>query len=256
MGEKHVWVPSARLRAKWRAIAWIVFFLIAPFVLLGRMRGLGWTYVWVFGVANAVWLAGVHAWIGPYHRSLSYELGSEAITVRRGVVTKVEHVVPYRMVTNVSLKRDFLDRRLGLGSLHIHTAGYAQQVSAEARLVGLENYQQAYVDLIVALRRHRPPVIDNGTTLQGDRVDSNVNTSSLLPRILDEVQVLRLEGQDNALQRLTRSPGRRMHDLCPQESASLSALAVCITPAHSSRLMREQRPHRRGVEGGKPPQAS
>ena len=199
MDEKHVWVPSARLQAKWRAIAWIVFLLIAPSVLLGRMPGLGWTYVWIFGVANAVWLAGVHALIGPYHLSLSYELGEEAITVRRGVVTKFEHVVPYRMVTNVSLKRDFLDRRLGLGSLHIVTTGYAQQVNAEARLVGLENYQQAYADLIVALRAHHPPVIDNGTTPLGDRANSNGNTSSVLLRMLDEVQALRLEGQDNAI---------------------------------------------------------
>lgn len=200
MDEKHVLVPSARVQAKWRAVAWIVFFLIAPFGLLVRMRGLGWTYVWVFGVANAVWLAGVHALIGPYHRSLSYELGEEAITVRRGLVTKVEHVVPYRMVTNVSLKRDFLDRRLGLGSLHIHTTGCGQQVSAEIRLVGLENYQQAYADLIVALRRHRPTVIDNGTTPLGDRANSNVNTPSLLLRILDEVQALPMERQDRDVQ--------------------------------------------------------
>ena len=71
-----------------------------------------------------------------------------------------------------------------------------------------------------------------------------------------KVQALRLEGQDNALQRPTRPPGRRMHDLCPQESAASSALAVRITSAHSPRLVREQRPHRRGVDGGKPPQAS
>lgn len=215
MDEEHVLVPSARLQVKWRMVVWVVFSLIAPFVLLGRMRELGWTYVCVFVAANAVWLAGVHALIGPYHRSLSYKLGEEAIIVRRGIVTKVEHVVPYRMVTNVSLKRDYLDRRLGLGSLHIHTAGYAQQVSAEARLVGLENYQQAYAELIVALRRHRPAVIGNGTTLLGDRTNSDVNTSSLLLQILDEVQALRLKGQDNTVQRLNRSPGRRIHDVCP-----------------------------------------
>jgi len=196
--EKQVLVPSRRLETKWRVIAWIVFAFIAPFALLGLVRGLGWTYVWLFAVANAAWMAVIHVLIGPYFRSLSYELGDEAVTVQRGLLTTLQNTVPYRMVTNVTLKRDFLDRRLGLGSLHIHTAGYGQQANAEARLVGLENYQQVYADLMVALHRHRPQAVGNGTMRMGDRPSSGVNLAFLLRQVLDELQALRLERQDHS----------------------------------------------------------
>ncbi|NLG51998.1 MAG: PH domain-containing protein [Chloroflexi bacterium] len=135
--DANVFVPSDRLKIKYYLWVWITFVVfILPFVLLGFASGLGWGFVAFFLFANAIWIVIAHLLIAPYYRSISYELGEEDIIVRKGIITKTETMVPYRMVTNVSVKRGPMDRLLGMGTLEVHTAGYSQQAKAEADLPG------------------------------------------------------------------------------------------------------------------------
>jgi len=129
--------PSEKLKTKHSLYVWIIFALcLLPFTFLGFIPELGWAYVLIYLVANAIWIALALVLIPPYCRSISYELGD-------------------RTITNLEVKRGPLDRMLGMGGIHIQTAGYSQQSTAEARLVGLEDYEQVADRIYTALRRYR-----------------------------------------------------------------------------------------------------
>jgi len=150
--------PSEKLKTKHSLYVWIIFALcLLPFTFLGFIPELGWVYVLIYLVANAIWIAVALVLIPPYCRSISYELGEEEIVVRKGIITQTVQTVPYRTITNLEVKRGPLDRMLGMGGIHIQTAGYSQQSTAEARLVGLEDYEQVADRIYTALRRYRAP---------------------------------------------------------------------------------------------------
>jgi putative membrane protein len=92
---------------------------------------------------------------GPYYRSLRYEVQDDEVVVNVGVWTKSVKHVPYRTVTNLQVKRDVVDRLLGIGTLNIQTAGMSGQTGAEERLVGLSNVQEVYESVANELRRFR-----------------------------------------------------------------------------------------------------
>jgi uncharacterized membrane protein YdbT with pleckstrin-like domain len=105
-------------------------------------------------LAGVVWLVAILL-TGPYYRSLSYEIQDDEVIVRAGIWTKSVKHVPYRTVTNLTVKRDVLDRLMGLGTLRIQTAGMSGQTGAEETLVGLTNVQEVYDLVATELRRFR-----------------------------------------------------------------------------------------------------
>lgn len=116
----------------------------APWVLLtlGGLNGLWWLLGMLFSV--------------PYFRSLRYEVQEDEVIVQVGVITHSVKHVPYRTVTNITVRRDILDRWLfNLGSLNIQTAGMSGQTGAEEKLVGMEDVQEVYELVVTALRRYR-----------------------------------------------------------------------------------------------------
>mgnify|MGYP001100521330 CR=1 FL=1 len=173
---------------------WLVFFLtIFPFVFLGFIPGAGWTYVLIFLAANAAWIIIAYLLIPPYFRSITYELGEQEIIVRKGIITKTEKLVPYRMVTNVSVKRGPLDRWFGLGGLEVHTAGYSQQTGPEARLSGLEDYEGVHQELMASLRNYRQEASPSVSAETGEGMAPEESVSCLLQQILEEIKALRAE---------------------------------------------------------------
>jgi membrane protein YdbS with pleckstrin-like domain len=154
--ESRVFRPDIRLQTKYFLIVVLSFVVfIFPWIFLGFAQGLGWTYVILFLLGNMIWMGIAFALIGPYYRSISYELTDEEIRVRKGIITKTVQTVPYRTITNIEVKRGPLDRLLGIGGIHAQTAGYSQQAVAEAQLGGLVDYEEISQRLYAALRRYR-----------------------------------------------------------------------------------------------------
>ena len=92
----------------------------------------------------------------PYYRSLRYEIQDDEVIVKVGIITHSVKHVPYRTVTNITVKRDIFDRWFfNLGTLTIQTAGMSGQTGAEESLVGLENVQEVYELVVTELRRFR-----------------------------------------------------------------------------------------------------
>lgn len=190
MSSEKGFAPSAKLQTKFFCTLALVFALgFLPWVLLGFIPELGLTFVWIYVLANAVWVGVAAVLVPPYYRSIRYELTEDEIIVRKGILTKTENIVPYRTITNVSIKRDLFDRWLGMGGLQIHTAGYSQQTNAEANLAGLEDYREVHASIMDALRRYRG---DSGPSVA--MASANLerrDTTQLLAEILAEVKALR-----------------------------------------------------------------
>ncbi|HOG45551.1 MAG TPA: PH domain-containing protein [Anaerolineae bacterium] len=105
---------------------------------------------------DLAWYLPALAIVGPYHRSLRYEVQDDEVIVYAGIWTQSVKHVPYRTVTNLTVKRDILDRWLGTGTLEIQTAGMSgSQSKAEECLVGLANVQAVYSIVAAELRRFR-----------------------------------------------------------------------------------------------------
>ena len=67
----------------------------------------------------------------PYYRSLRYEIQDDEVIVKVGIITHSVKHVPYRTVTNITVKRDIFDRWFfNLGTLTIQTAGMSGQTGA------------------------------------------------------------------------------------------------------------------------------
>jgi putative membrane protein len=189
--------PSGKLIGKiYLTVLLIFIFLVLPWVFLGLIPDLGLVYVIIFLVVNALWLVPTAILIPPYVRSIVYELGDEELRVRKGIITRTEQTVPYRMITNTDLKRGPLDRALGIGGIAIHTAGYSQQASPETKLAGLDDCEAVQQQLLFILRRYRslPSVPSEG------REVSEGGSEALLAQMLQELRSIRadLQARDDA----------------------------------------------------------
>ena len=126
----------------------------------------------------------------PYFRSLRYEILKDEVIVNVGVVTHSVKHVPFRTVTNITVKRDIFDRWFfNLGTLSIQTAGMSGQTGAEENLVGLDNVQEVYEIVVTELRRFRGGMAP--TTVQDE--DSPDGFEALL----GEVQAIRKLLEEN-----------------------------------------------------------
>jgi len=153
MDGRAVYRPGDKYVTKVLVVTMLVFiFGILPFSLFGLIPEAGWTYVFIFLGANLLWLLPTLVLIPVYCRTISYELAEDEVIVRKGLVTRTVKRVPYRMVTNLEVRRGLLDRWLGLGSVALHTAGYSQQTGAEGNLVGLATYDEVHERIVDALR--------------------------------------------------------------------------------------------------------
>jgi len=139
----------------------------------------------VTAIVDVAWWVPAMFLIGSYYRSLSYEVRDDEVIVRAGIWTKSIKHVPYRAVTNLTIKQDILDRWLfGLGTLNIQTAGMSGQTGAEEKLVGLSNVQEVYELVVTELRRFRGGMAPTAAKVEAE-------PSKVFNEILAEVRAIR-----------------------------------------------------------------
>ena len=147
--------------------------------IIFSLFALGETVVWILAIILA----------GPYYSSLSYEVQDDEVIVRAGIIDQSVKHVPYRTVTNITVKRDILDRWFfGLGSLHIQTAGMSGQSGAEEKLVGLPNVQEVYEMVATELRRFRGGMAPTAAEVEPE---PTMASSEALTAILGELRAIR-----------------------------------------------------------------
>ena len=145
------------------------------------IQALWWSLVAAVAV-NALWGIPALLLIGPYFRSLRYEFHEDQVVMHVGVITRSVKYVPFRTVTNMTVKQGPFDRLFGIGSLEIQTAGISGTSEAEQHLVGLEDPQAVYDLAVQALSRFRGAM---------DPTTADVAEQDVLRLILDEVRGIR-----------------------------------------------------------------
>jgi membrane protein YdbS with pleckstrin-like domain len=189
MAERE-FVPHSKYQIKMMLMISLIAFLIllGMGIVAGLISlddpGVGLVLMGITIVCDALfWIIGMILSV-PYFRSLRYEVLEDEVIVHVGILTHSVKHVPYRTVTNITVKRDIFDRWFfNLGSLNIQTAGMSGQSGAEEKLVGLENVQEIYEMVVAELRRFRGAM--SPTTGQDETLPDG--TSALLA----EVQTIR-----------------------------------------------------------------
>jgi membrane protein YdbS with pleckstrin-like domain len=139
-------------------------------------------------IVNAVWLVPGLLLTGPYYHSLRYEIREDEVIVHAGIVTQSVKHVPFRTVTNLTVKRGPLDRWVyDLGTLDIQTAGATGSTGPEESLAGLADYNQVYEAVASELRRFRAGMAPTAVQLEEEEVPAQ---DDYLRAILSEVQAI------------------------------------------------------------------
>jgi len=189
--------PDRKYLFRMRLIATIVALaILAGGILLGMILALtgeirlggALALFSVTVVLNGFWWLLTLILTGPYYRSLRYEVQDDEVVVNAGIWTKSVKHVPYRTVTNMEVKRDVVDRWLGIGTLNIQTAGMSGQKGAEERLVGLSNVQEVYEAVVEELRRFRGGMAPTQADVEAEPVAALPDG---LGEILAEVRAIR-----------------------------------------------------------------
>lgn len=103
-------------------------------------------------------------WIQKYYDSIWFTLERDEVVIERGVWWKMKHVVPYSRVMSVDIIQGPISRKFGIGSVHVHTAGYTGPAGgsagpgtrgAEAVIWGVQNFAEIR-DTIIDMVRGRP----------------------------------------------------------------------------------------------------
>jgi membrane protein YdbS with pleckstrin-like domain len=187
--------PDARYRQKLFIIVGLFALLflaatILPAVFIGLdidgTRG-AQTGAAVAVLLNALWIVPALLLVPAYHGSIRYELHPDEIIVRIGIVTRSVKHVPFRTVTNLKMSRGPLDRLLGIGTLHIETAGKSGQTGPEQSMVGLADVDGVYAQVAAALHRFRGGMAP--TQAEEERLLSGGDGS--LAAILSELRAIR-----------------------------------------------------------------
>ena len=194
------YTPSTRYRTKLYLTTTLIALsvevgaiLLAALIGLDRDMGLrGATIAAIVCTAlNILWWAPIMMWSGLYYRSLSYEIGAEQVIVHQGVLTRAVKHVPYRTVTNVTVKRGLIDRWLGMGTLDIQTAGMSGTQQAEQSLVGLADADEVYDRVAAQLGRFR-----GGMSPTQAQLEAPGGADETLAALLAEVRAIRAALED------------------------------------------------------------
>ena len=106
-----------------------------------------------------------------------------------GIATKSVKHVPYRTVTNISIKRGILDRFMfDIGTLAVQTAGMSGTSGAEQSLVGLEDVNGIYGDVVKKLHAFRGAM--SPTTAEEDTVRESPQ-GDVMTSMLEELRAIR-----------------------------------------------------------------
>ncbi len=191
----HIRPSKSYLRKQWVIFTIIALLVVLVGYLFGLLVGIDEGPEVTIAITIYAALAAALFWITAiilavfYYKSLSYEIQDDEVIVRVGIVTKSVKHVPYRTVTNISIKRGILDRFMfDIGTLNIQTAGMSGTTGAEQSLVGLEDVQAVYDDVVKKLHAFRGAM--SPTTAEED-TGSDAIPGDVMTEMLEELRAIR-----------------------------------------------------------------
>lgn len=145
--------------------------------LVASIIGLPVALVWILGFG--------FYWTNRQFNALHCELSSKKLSVRRGVLFKIEKTIPLEQIQDVMVKEGPLLRAFGLCALKIETAGQSTAGASEADLVGIVD-PRSFRDEVLAQRDALRAEKTAPTAAQGEEA-TLVEIRDLLREIRDQL---------------------------------------------------------------------
>jgi membrane protein YdbS with pleckstrin-like domain len=101
-----------------------------------------------------VWVAGLGRWYSrEFVKFYSVGLQAKRLRINHGVVFQKRKAIPLDRITDVLIRQGFLERRMGICQVRIHTAGTGMHGSFEGMVLAIPESQGEVVqDQIIAAR--------------------------------------------------------------------------------------------------------
>ncbi len=187
-------IPEKTLQSYWITMCIIIFFILTvpsliPFVaevffyadLPGVILSAAFILAYIMIVVPLLF------WIPAYFRSLEYVLNEDSVKATSGVFWKRNVTVPFGKVTNIDITQGPLQRRFGIGTIHVQTAGAGGNQGGRAELViyGIKNLAGVKDMLSERITGHIGSKRNEGTTTP------LTAGSETLEKILEELIAIR-----------------------------------------------------------------
>jgi membrane protein YdbS with pleckstrin-like domain len=184
--------PEKELKSLWY-ISWAIPFVIGVVVLLALLLAtreqasvvLGFVLVGFLVVMFLILL-----WLPVYYGSLEYVIDAEAVRSKGGVFWKKYVTIPFRMITHVDVTQGPVERALGIGTIHVQTAGAGgpEASKAELKLAGMRDLEQVKESVMERMRGFGAPSQPPGAEPEA-AVSAGV--PQVLERMLEELEAIR-----------------------------------------------------------------
>jgi len=135
--------PEEQLKTLWY-ITWLIIFVLG---LLLWLILIFLVNPFIFIICLGVWfliMIPVLFWIPKAYQMLEYYIEEDSVKMKEGVFWKKHTTVPYLKITNVDVTQGPIQRALGIGVIHVQTAGAGGQQGqkAELKINGVKNLEE------------------------------------------------------------------------------------------------------------------
>lgn len=185
--------PDSALKTYWTVI-WIIWYAILLFVavlpaIIMAIEGERGPGILIAGIMIASWsvvMFPLLAWLPAFYNTLEYEVDEDSVNAKRGVFWKRYVTVPFAKITNIDVHQGPLERRFGLGTIHVQTAGAGGQQggAAELRLAGIRDIHGVKELIAERVKRH-------SRSMGGAPAAAGGSDSEILNKILIELGAIR-----------------------------------------------------------------
>ena len=195
--------PEEQLKTLWY-INWLIVFvlgLVLWVLLIFLVNPL------IFVICLGVWflvMIPVLFWIPKAYQMLEYSIEEDSAKMKEGVFWKKNVTVPYLKITNVDITHGPIQRALGIGVIHVQTAGAGGQQGqkAELKINGVKDLEELRDKILRNIKDYhssrsrdieKPPAQTGGKTGSKESISPGVvsRDSLILNKILQELSAIR-----------------------------------------------------------------
>jgi hypothetical protein len=125
--------PEPQLKTLWY-LTWIVIFF--PGIVFWILM-IFFVNKLAFSICLGVWCAtfiAVAFWIPKAYQAVEYFIENDSLKMQAGVVWKKNITIPYSKITNIDITSGPMQRKFGVATIHVQTAGYGGQQGQKPEL--------------------------------------------------------------------------------------------------------------------------
>jgi uncharacterized protein len=184
--------PEPQLKTLWY-LSWAVAFCPVIILLLILLFFADKLIVGSFIAAWIIIFIPILFWIPKAYRIVKYFIDGDSVKMQAGVVWKKKVTVPFLKITNIDITSGPIQRKFGVGTIHVQTAGYGGQQGqkSELKINGVkdtEKIRDIIIENIKSYKGTEDTAYKPGKNLQEAKAPDN---ALILDNILNELVNIR-----------------------------------------------------------------